>query len=91
MILSGRGRLQVENKMNVYGKRQTSDSRSRFLKVNDKYTRIIQNHSRAYCKHETTYHHWGTVNGKRQTRRKHGHVVTSAVCRKRDAKSLWTV
>ena len=35
-------------------KRETSDSRSRFLKVNDRYTRIVQNNSRAYGKHETT-------------------------------------
>ena len=51
--------------------------------------RTVQNNSRAYGKHETTYHRQETVNGKRQTKRKHGHVVTSAVCRKRDAKSLY--
>ena len=30
----------------VYGKRQTPDSRLRFLKINNKYTRILQNNSR---------------------------------------------
>ena len=65
----------------IYGERQTSDFRSRFLNVNDRYTRIVQNNSHTYGKHKNTYHHWETVNGKRQTRRKRGHVVTSAVCR----------
>lgn len=38
-----------------------------------------------------TYLHLEMVNGKRHTMRKHGHVVTSAVFRKRDAKSLYSL
>ena len=43
-----------EIKHEVYGKRQTakrqtSDRRSSFRKVNDKYTRIVQNNSRTYA------------------------------------------
>ena len=38
-----------------------------------------------------TYLDLEMVNGKRHTMRKHGHVVTSAVFRKRDAKSLYSL
>ena len=37
-----------EIKTRVYGKRQTSDSRFRFLKINDTYTRMVQNNSYVY-------------------------------------------
>ena len=56
-MLLGRKLFIREIQHDGYVKRETSDSRSRFLKVNDKYTRIVQNNSRAYGKHETTYHH----------------------------------
>ena len=64
----------------VYGKRQTSESRLRFLKIN-KPRRIVQNNFCVYGKHESTYLHLVTANGKRQMMRNHGHVVPSAVCR----------
>ena len=68
------------------GKRQTSDSRLRFLKINNRYTKIEKNNSGVYDLRETTHFHLETASSKRQTRRKHGHVVTSAVCRKRHVK-----
>ena len=37
-----------EIKIRVYGKRQTSDSRFRSLKIDNKYTRIVKNNSRVY-------------------------------------------
>ena len=37
-----------EIKTRVYGKRQTSDSSLRFLKINDRYTKIVQNNSHVY-------------------------------------------
>ena len=70
-----------EIKTRVYGKRQTSDSRLRFLKINNTYTKMVQNNCHVYGQHKTTYHLLETANGKRQTRKNHGHVVTSAVCR----------
>ena len=42
---------------------------------------MVQNNSYVYGQHKTTYHLLETGNGKRQTRKNHGHVVTSAVCR----------
>ena len=60
--------------------RQTLESRLRFLKINHKQTRIVGNNSCVYGKHEPTYLHLVTANGKQQMRRNHGHVVTSAVC-----------
>ena len=65
--------------------RQTSESRLRFLKINNKHTRILQNNSCFYGKHESTSLHLVTANGKRQIGRNHGHVVTSAVSRKRES------
>ena len=41
-------------KTRVYGKRQTSESRLRFLKINNKHKRIVQNSSCVYGKHEST-------------------------------------
>ena len=74
-----------EIKTRVYGKRQTSDSRLRFLKISNKYARMWQNNSYVYGEHKTAYDLLEVVNGKRQTRRNHDHVVTSAVCRKRES------
>ena len=37
-----------EIKTRVYGKRQTSDSRLRFLKINNGYTKMVQNNSHVY-------------------------------------------
>ena len=70
------------------GKRQTADSRLRFLRINTKYTRILQNNSGVHDQRETTCFQLEKANSKWQTRRKHGHAVTSALCRKSDAKSL---
>ena len=70
-----------EIKTRVYGKRQTSESRLRFLKINNKHKRIVQNNSCVYGKHESTYLHLVMANGKRQMGRNHGNVVSSAVCR----------
>ena len=70
-----------EIKIRVYGKRQTSDSSLRFLKISNRYTKIVHNNSHVYGLHETTYFHSETANDKRQMRRNHGHVVTSAVSR----------
>ena len=73
-----------EIKTRVYGKRQTSDSRLRFLNIYNRFTRMVQNNS-VYGKHETTYLACFR-NGKRstaneETRRNDDHVITSAVCR----------
>ena len=38
-----------------------------------------------YGEHKTAYDLLEVANGKRQTRRNHDHVVTSAVCRKRES------
>ena len=46
-----------EIKTPVYGKRQTSDFRLRFLKINDRYTKIVQNNSHVYGQHGTIYLH----------------------------------
>ena len=43
-----------EIKTRVYGKRQTSDSRLRFLNIYNRFTRMVQNNS-VYGKHETIY------------------------------------
>ena len=37
-----------EIKIHVYGKRQTSDSRLRFLKMNNSYAKKVQNNSHIY-------------------------------------------
>ena len=37
-----------EIKTRVYGKRQMSDSRLRFLKINNRYTEIVQNNFHVY-------------------------------------------
>ena len=37
-----------EIKIRVYGKRQTSDSSLRFLKINNKYARMVQNNFYVY-------------------------------------------
>ena len=44
-------------------KRQTSDSRLRFLKVNNKYTKIEKNNSGVYDSQETSYFHLEAANG----------------------------
>ena len=51
------------------------------------YIKIEKNNSGVHNLREATFFHLETANGNRQTRRKHGHVVTSVVYRKRDAKS----
>ena len=57
-----------------------SEYRLRFLKINNKHTRKLQNNSCVYGKHKSTYFHLVMANGKRQIREI---VVTFAVCRKR--------
>ena len=52
---SGANTLTLESKTRVYGKWPTSDSRLRFFKINNKYTKIVQNNSCVYGKHETAY------------------------------------
>ena len=47
----------IEIKTRVYGKRQTSDSRLRFLKIN-KYTKIVQNNHHVYRLQEATFLHY---------------------------------
>ena len=39
----------------VNDKRQTSDSRLRFLKISNRYAKNGQNNSHVYSEHETTY------------------------------------
>ena len=73
--------LNRETNTRVYGRRQTSESRLDFLKINNKHTRIVQNVSYVYGEHESANLHLVTANGKRKIRRNHGHVVTFAVCR----------
>ena len=46
-----------EIKTRVYGKRQTSDSSLHFLKINNRYTKIVQDNSHVYDFHETNYLH----------------------------------
>ena len=46
-----------EIKTRVYGKRQTSDSHLRFLKMKNTYARMVQNDSHVYGEHETIYLH----------------------------------
>ena len=60
---------KIEIKTRVYGKQQTSDTRLCLFKINSKHTRIVQNNSCVYGKHESTYLHLVTANGKRQMRR----------------------
>ena len=46
MNVTGRMEEDIrEIKIRVYGKRKTSDSRLRFLKINDLYTTMVQNNS----------------------------------------------
>ena len=50
LMLGSSAKYQVnrEIKTRVYGKRQTSDSRLRFLKINNKYKRMVQNNCHVY-------------------------------------------
>lgn len=55
-----------EIKIRVYGKRQTSDSSLRFLKISNRYTKKVHNNSHVYGLHETLIFNqkWQMVNGK---------------------------
>ena len=51
--------------------------------------RIAKKNSSLSSLRKTTQFYWGIENSKRQMKGKHGHVVISAVCRKRNSKSLY--
>ena len=72
---------EVENR--VYSKRQTCDSRLCFLEKTSTQTRIVQNNSGFWCQRKTTQFLLENENSEPQMWDKHGHVVISAVCRKR--------
>ena len=63
--------LNREIKTRVYGKRQMSDSRLRFVKINNKYTRMMQNNSHVYGQHKTTYDFLETANEEKSWSRGH--------------------
>ena len=70
-----------EFKLYVYGKRQTSDSRWEFLKIENEQIKTVKKILMDKKLSETTNLGVEIRNSKRQVKRKLGHVVQIRVCR----------
>ena len=73
--------LNREIKIHVYSIRQTANVSGEFLRIENKQLKKVQNDSCGQNYHKTTYFCVETINGKRKTRGKLGHVVQIHVCR----------
>ena len=74
-----------EVKNRVYGKRQKRDSRLCFLEKTTTWMRLVQNNSGRWCQRKTTQFRLQNENSEPQMWTKQGHLVISAVCRKRNS------
>ena len=70
-----------EIKIHVYGIRQTANVSWKFLRIENKQIKTVQNDSCGQNWHKTTYFCVEAINSKRKTRGKLGHVVQIHVCR----------
>ena len=70
-----------EIKIHAYGIRQTANVSWKFLRIENKQIKTVQNDSCGQNWHKTTYFCVEAINSKRKIRGKLGHVVQIHVCR----------
>ena len=78
---NGKTKNNREIKIHVYGIRQTADVSWKFLRIENKQIKTVQNDSCGQNWHKTTYFCVEAINSKRKIRGKLGHVVQIHVCR----------